>query len=86
MENNFYCQKKCGGSDYKHAHMNEALSDCEGMEFTDKERQQVIKGVHQSYQQLCIKQCKHCADIVTETQLKNKAIREKSQLSQTNNK
>lgn len=81
-KNNFYCQKKCGGSDYKQAHIKEALSDCDGMGFSNEERQQVIKGVHQSYQQLCIKQCSHCADIVTETQLKNKAIRENKQ---TNN-
>ncbi len=27
MKNNFYCQKKCGGNDYKKAHIAEALND-----------------------------------------------------------
>lgn len=72
--NNFYCQKKCGGSDYKQGQINETIADCKGMNFSPEEIKQVVRGVHQSFEQRCTEQCKTCKNIVAETQLKNKAL------------
>lgn len=71
----FYCQKLCGGDEYKQGQINEAISDCAGMSFTPNETQEVIKEVRRSFHVRCITQCKTCAGIVTETRRINKEKR-----------
>lgn len=75
MGNNFYCQKKCGGNDYLQGFIDEAVADCKGMNFTDKETKTVLDDIRNNEaRRLCTVQCTTCRNIVIETRKKNNQL------------
>lgn len=68
----FYCQKVCGAVDFSIDEWNEAFRYCEEAGIEGEERNRIL---HPDLFP-CEKQCEDCINIVLDTQIKNKKIRE----------
>lgn len=69
---NFYCAKKCGDPDFSIEEWNKAYQYCEDAGIEGIDRDKILSP------QLfpCESQCEACLDIVLDTQIKNKKLRE----------
>lgn len=67
-ENNFYCVKKCGDPEFSIEEWNKAFQYCEDAGIEGIERDKILSPELFP----CKTQCERCANIVLDTQIKNK--------------
>jgi len=71
MNSNFYCAKKCGDPEFSIKEWNEAYQFCIDAGLSESETNKIL------HPEPCKTQCEACMNMVLDTQIKNRKLREK---------